>query len=346
MVVVQQKDEQSTTKQAHPLVKKRVWTIIILIVLLLISSILSLMIGPVKFSMSDIWHGLTSADDSLERRVIWELRFPRLLIGMLVGACLAIAGAILQAIMRNPLADPGIIGVSSGAGIAAITIMIIFPNLLNLLPLAAFLGAFVTALLIYLIAWKGGATPVKIVLVGVAVNAIVGAGTNALMLLYSDRVQAALPWLSGGIAGVGWSQFNMIVYYAIAAIVISMFSVKHIRVLRLGDDVAKLLGHRVELIRFCLIVLSALLAGIAVSVSGLIGFVGLVVPHILRLIIGTDDRYLVPTSAIGGALIVVFADMIARTVFDPIELPVGILLAFLGGPFFLYLIQRKGDERA
>jgi len=250
--------------------------------------------------------------------------------------------------MRNPLADPGIIGVSSGAGIAAITIMIIFPAYITLLPLAAFLGALITALLIYLLAWKGGATPVKIVLVGVAVNAIVGAGTNALMLLYSDRVQAALPWLSGGIAGVGWSHFQLIVYYAIGAIIISMFSVKYIRMLRLGDDVAKLLGQRVEVIRFLLIVLSALLAGIAVSVSGLIGFVGLVIPHILRLIIGSDDRFLVPASAIGGAFIVVFADMIARTVFDPIELPVGILLAFIGGPFFLYLIQRnrKGDARA
>lgn len=332
----------------HPLAKKRRWTFIVLTALLLIVSIASLMIGPVRFSLTEIWHGLTVADSSLERRVIWELRFPRVLVGMLVGACLAIAGAILQAIMRNPLADPGIIGVSSGAGIAAITIMIIFPAYITLLPLAAFLGALITALLIYLLAWKGGATPVKIVLVGVAVNAIVGAGTNALMLLYSDRVQAALPWLSGGIAGVGWSHFQLIVYYAIGAIILSMFSVKYIRMLRLGDDVAKLLGQRVEVIRFFLIVLSALLAGIAVSVSGLIGFVGLVIPHILRLIIGSDDRFLVPASAIGGAFIVVFADMIARTVFDPIELPVGILLAFIGGPFFLYLIQRnrKGDARA
>ena len=344
MVAVQQ---QATTP-THPLAKKRRWTFLTLIVLLIAASVASLMIGPVRFSLAEIWHGLTVADHSLERRIIWELRFPRVLVGVLVGACLAVAGAILQAIMRNPLADPGIIGVSSGAGIAAIAIMIIFPAYITLLPLAAFLGALMTALLIYFLAWKGGATPVKIVLVGVAVNAIVGAGTNALMLLYSDRVQAALPWLSGGLAGVGWSHVQMIVYYAVGAIMISMFSVKYIRMLRLGDDVAKLLGQRVEVVRFFLIVLSALLAGIAVSVSGLIGFVGLVIPHILRLIIGSDDRFLVPASAIGGAFIVVFADMIARTVFDPIELPVGILLAFLCGPFFLYLIQRnrKGDARA
>jgi len=345
MVVVQ----QPTTKQtAHPLAKKRRTTFIALLILLVVTATISLMVGPVRFTLAEIWHGLTVNDETLERRVVWELRFPRVIIGMLVGACLAIAGAILQAIMRNPLADPGIIGVSSGGGIAAITVMIIFPAYLNLLPIAAFLGAFVTALLIYLLAWKGGATPVKIVLVGVAVNAIMGAGTNALMLLYSDRVQSVLPWLSGGIAGVGWSHVQMITYYAVGAIVVALCSVKYIRILRLGDDVAHLLGQRVEIIRFFLILLSALLAGIAVSVSGLIGFVGLVVPHILRLIIGTDDRFLVPASALGGAFIVVFADMIARTVFDPIELPVGILLAFLGGPFFLYLIQRnrKGDARA
>lgn len=345
MVAVQQPAEKP---HAHPLAKKRRRTFMTLAILLLIAATVSLMVGPVRFSLAEIWHGLTVHDATLERRVVWELRFPRVIIGMIVGACLAIAGAILQAIMRNPLADPGIIGVSSGGGIAAITVMIIFPAYLNLLPLAAFLGAFITALLIYLLAWKGGATPVKIVLVGVAVNAIMGAGTNALMLLYSDRVQSVLPWLSGGIAGVGWSHVQMIVYYAVGAIVVSLCSVKYIRMLRLGDDVAHLLGQRVEIIRFFLILLSALLAGIAVSVSGLIGFVGLVVPHILRLIIGTDDRFLVPASALGGAFIVVFADMIARTVFDPIELPVGILLAFLGGPFFLYLIQRnrKGDARA
>lgn len=338
--------QQPTTKQtAHPLAKKRRTTFIALLILLVVTATISLMVGPVRFTLAEIWHGLTVNDETLERRVVWELRFPRVIIGMLVGACLAIAGAILQAIMRNPLADPGIIGVSSGGGIAAITVMIIFPAYLNLLPIAAFFGAFVTALLIYLLAWKGGATPVKIVLVGVAVNAIMGAGTNALMLLYSDRVQSVLPWLSGGIAGVGWSHVQMITYYAVGAIVVALCSVKYIRILRLGDDVAHLLGQRVEIIRFFLILLSALLAGIAVSVSGLIGFV---VPHILRLIIGTDDRFLVPASALGGAFIVVFADMIARTVFDPIELPVGILLAFLGGPFFLYLIQRnrKGDARA
>lgn len=160
------------------------------------------------------------------------------------------------------------------------------------------------------------------------------------MLLYSDRVQAALPWLAGGIAGVGWVQFDMIIWYALAALVLAIIFIPHLRLLRLGDEMAKLLGHNVEKSRFLLIVLSTLLAGIAVSVAGLIGFVGLVVPHIVRMMIGDDSRYLLPASALGGAVLVIIADTIARTAFDPMELPVGILLAFLGGPFFLYIIQK------
>lgn len=339
--------EQTKTKaEPHPLAKKRIMVLTVCSSLLVIAAIASLAIGPVSFSVQEIWNGIFHNTDTMERRIVWELRFPRVLVGMIVGICLAVSGAILQGIMRNPLADPGIIGVSSGAGLAATAIMIIFPAYIVFLPLAAFLGALVTALVIYALSWKGGASPVRIILVGVAINAVIGAFMSALMLLYSDRVQSVLPWLAGGIAGVGWVQFEMIIYYAIIAVVLAVFSVKHIRILRLGDEVAKLLGHRVERSRFFLIVLSTLLAGMAVSVSGLIGFVGLVVPHIMRSIVGGDYRFLLPASALGGGLLVVAADTIARSAFDPIELPVGILLSFLGGPFFLYLIQKRRDSFA
>ncbi|PIC96085.1 iron ABC transporter permease [Sporosarcina sp. P26b] len=337
---------EQTQKERHPLARKRVIVLVTSGSLLLIAAILSLMIGPVSFSMQEIWNGIFVANDTMERRIVWELRFPRVLVGMIVGVSLAVAGAILQGVMRNPLADPGIIGVSSGAGLAATVIMIIYPAYIMFLPLAAFLGALATAIVIYALSWRGGASPLRIILVGVAINAVIGACMSALMLLYSDRVQAVLPWLAGGIAGVGWVQFEMIIYYAIAAFVLAIFSVKRIRILRLGDEVAKLLGHNVERSRFFLIVLSTLLAGMAVSVSGLIGFVGLVVPHIMRSIVGGDYRFLLPASALGGGLLVVVADTIARTLFNPIELPVGILLSFLGGPFFLYLIQKRRDSFA
>lgn len=339
-------EESKVTQQGHPFEKSRALVITSLSIMLVMACLSSLMFGPVSFSLNEIWGGIFNSEDTLERRIVWDLRFPRVLIGIIVGMCLAASGAILQGIMKNPLADPGIIGVSAGAGLAATTIMIIFPAFILFLPLAAFLGALITALVIYALSWSGGTSPIRIILVGVAINAVIGAFMSGLMLLYSDRVQAVLPWLAGGIAGVGWAQFEMIVYYAITALILGIFAIKPIRILRLGDEVAKLLGHNVEKSRFYLIVLSTLLAGIAVSVSGLIGFVGLVVPHILRIIIGGDYRYLLPASAIGGGLLVVVADTVARSAFDPIELPVGILLSFLGGPFFLYMIQRRRDSLA
>lgn len=343
---LEQVDVDVNDDEIHPLARKRIFWMIGMGILLVIASLVSLMVGSVSFTITEIWNGIMSSEDSLARRIIWDLRIPRVLIGLIVGMCLAVSGTILQGVMRNPLADPGIIGVSSGGGLMAVFILIIFPAYSMLLPLAAFLGACITALIIYALSWRGGASPVRIILVGVAINAIIGSIMGALMLLYSDRVQAVLPWLSGGIAGAGWYEFRMIIYYAIIALILSIFMIRHLRILQLGDEVAKLLGHRVERSRFLLIVLSTLLAGIAVSVSGLIGFVGLVVPHILRLIIGSDHRYLIPASAIGGGLLVVMADTVARTVFDPIELPVGILLSFLGGPFFLYMIQKRRDSFA
>ncbi len=328
----------------HPLARKRKMTIIILPILLMIASIGSLMIGQVSFSVGEVLKSIFIDDDSLARRIVWEIRVPRILLGVIVGMCLAIAGAILQAIMQNPLADPGVIGVTSGAGVMAILVMIVFPGYIFYLPIASFLGAFIAAMVVYTLAFKrGGTSPMRIILVGIAVNAIAGAGTNAMMILYSDRVQAVLPWLSGGLMGVGWTHLNNIWIYAVMALLLALYSIKHIRIMRLGDEMAKLLGHHVERSRFVLIIISTLLAGIAVSVAGLVGFVGLVVPHILRLIIGGEYKYLLPASAVGGALLVVVADSIARSVFNPTEIPVGILLAFIGGPYFLYLIHRKGN---
>ena len=216
--------EVQVSKNTHPLAKKRTIVVVSFSILLVLACTASLMIGPVSFTISEVWSGIFHSDDSLARRIIWELRFPRVLIGMIVGMCLAVSGAILQGVMKNPLADPGIIGVSSGAGLAATTIMIIFPAYILFLPLAAFIGALITALIIYAFSWKGGTSPVRIILVGVAINAVIGAFMSALMLLYSDRVQSVLPWLAGGIGGVGWIQFEIMIYYAVGAIEIGRAS--------------------------------------------------------------------------------------------------------------------------
>lgn len=331
----------------HPLAKKRRWTLILLPIALFVVSVASLMIGQVSFTVGEVFQGILSSDDTLARRIIWEIRLPRILIGIIVGMCLAIAGAILQGVMQNPLADPGVIGITSGAGMMAVLVMVVFPGYILYLPIAAFIGAFVAAMIVYTLSVKkGGTSPTRIVLVGVAVNAICGAGTNALMILYSDRVQSVLPWLSGGLTGVGWVQLENVVYYVLVALILAVVGIQRIRIMRLGDEMAKLLGENVERSRLFLILVSTLLAGLAVSVAGLVGFVGLVVPHILRLIIGGEHKYLIPCSAFGGAVLVVFADTIARSAFNPTEIPVGILLAFIGGPYFLYLIHRKGNSIA
>ncbi|WP_019534373.1 iron chelate uptake ABC transporter family permease subunit [Paenibacillus ginsengihumi] len=298
--------------------------------------------GAVGIPARELYAALAGSGDSAYEQILWNLRIPRVAIGALVGMCLAIAGCLLQGVMRNPLADPGLIGVSSGAGLAAIVIMIIFPQLMPLVPLAAFAGAIGAVFVTYSLAWKGGASAMRLVLSGVAINALIGAVTSAIMLLYSERVQAVLPWLIGGLGGRSWKHLEMMLPYAIVGLALAAFAIKPANVMLLGDDTAKLLGHPVEASRLFLVAVATLLAGTAVSVAGLLGFVGLVVPHIARMIVGTNYAYFLPVSAFGGAFLTVLADTAARSWFDPIELPVGILLAFLGAPFFLYLLRKGG----
>lgn len=310
-------------------------------VLLIIVSIHGLTYGSVSISISQIWDVFSQNGQSFHEQIVMDLRLPRILIGILVGACLAASGALLQGVMKNPLADPGIIGVSAGAGLAAIITMVLLPQYSYLLPVAAFLGAFLTSLVIYILAWDKGTSPVKIILAGVAINALLGAITSGIMVVNSDRVQAVLPWLAGGLNGRGWYHLEFMAPYAIIGLLLCFFAIKPINIMLLGDDTAKLLGQKVELQRFLIILLASLLAGAAVSVAGLIGFVGLVIPHVIRILVGDDYRLLLPLSMIGGATLVVFSDTIARSWFDPIELPVGILLACLGAPFFLYLLRKR-----
>jgi len=306
--------------------------------------LIGLMSGSIPIPAREVWTALTQNSDSEARQIVWNLRLPRVLTGMLAGMCLAIAGAFLQGVFRNPLADPGIIGVSSGGGLAAVIIMILFPAQIAYLPISAFLGALVAAMVVYSLAWKGGASPMRLILAGVAVNSLLGAAMTALMILNSEKVQSVLPWMSGSLNGRSWPHVETLLPYAIIGGVASIFLIKQANLLVLGDDAAKVLGTRVEAGRLLIILLSTFLAGAAISIVGMVGFVGLVVPHIVRLLAGGNYRILLPLSAIGGAALVVAADTAARSWFDPIEFPVGILLALLGAPFFLYLL-RKGLAR-
>ncbi|MBO4400641.1 MAG: iron ABC transporter permease [Selenomonadaceae bacterium] len=276
-----------------------------------------------------------------ERQILENIRLPRTIVALLVGINLSLSGAILQAVMKNPLADPHIIGISSGAGLFGIAAMLIFNDTGALVTPAAFLGALLAAALIYLLAWKDGIRPIRVILAGVAVSAFLGAGISALLIFYSEKVHGALLFMVGGLSARSWQHVELLYPYTLAGAVLTFLAARHLNVLQLGDEVAKGLGLRVNLTRTFLIALAALLAASAVCVVGLLGFVGLIIPHTARLLVGSDYRFLLPSAALLGAAVVTFSDTVARVLFAPAELPVGILMAILGAPFFLYLLRRE-----
>ena len=301
----------------------------------------SLLKGSVDISYTDIWRILIENGTSAKDQIILNIRLPRTLVAALVGMNLSLSGAILQAVMKNPLADPHIIGISSGAGLAGVIIMILYPAMEYLITPVAFLGAMGAAICIYILAWKGGIRPVRIILAGVAVSAFLGSGISALMIFYSDRVHGALMWMVGGLAARSWPHVDIILPYAVIGMILSFLGAKHLNILQLGDEIARGLGLNVEVTRIAMTAIAALLAASAVSVVGLLGFVGLIVPHAARLMIGSDYRFLLPASALLGIAVVTFSDTFARIVFSPIELPVGVIMAFIGAPFFLFLLRRE-----
>lgn len=323
------------------IVKWRILILMVFAVLAICGCIVSLLKGSVNISYSDIWHILIENGTSAKDQIVLNIRLPRTLVAALVGMNLSLAGAILQAVMKNPLADPHIIGISSGAGLAGVIIMILYPAMEYLITPVAFLGAMGAAICIYILAWKGGVRPVRIILAGVAVSAFLGSGISALMIFYSDRVHGALMWMVGGLAARSWPHVDIILPYAIIGMILAFFGARHLNILQLGDEIARGLGLNVEVTRIAMTALAALLAASAVSVVGLLGFVGLIVPHAARLMIGSDYRFLLPAAALLGIAVVTFSDTFARIVFSPIELPVGVIMAFIGAPFFLFLLRRE-----
>lgn len=320
------------------------WRILVLFVFAVLAiggSLISLLKGSVEISPREIWQVLALQSDGMKEQIIYNIRLPRTLVAAMVGMNLSLAGAILQAVMKNPLADPHIIGISSGAGLTGIVIMILFPALEYLITPVAFLGAMGAAVCIYLLAWKGGIRPIRVILAGVAVSAFLGSGISALMIFYSDRVHGALLWMVGGLSARSWPHVDIIWPYALIGFILAVAGAKHLNILQLGDEVAKGLGLRVEFVRLAMTAVAALLAASAVSVVGLLGFVGLIVPHAARLIIGSDYRFLLPAAALLGIAVVTASDTFARVVFSPVELPVGIIMAFVGAPFFLFLLRRE-----
>lgn len=309
-------------------------------VLACLAAVVSIMKGSVEIPLPEILAAL-SGERGTHAQILMNIRLPRTIVALLVGVNLSLSGAVLQAVMKNPLADPHIIGISSGAGLTGILVLLLLPEYGALVTPAAFVGAMGAAVLIYLLAWKNGIRPVRIILAGVAVSAFLGAGISALMVLYSDRVHSALMWMVGGLSARSWPHVFMLWPYALAGAFLAFLGARQLNILQLGDEVAKGLGLHVERTRILMTAVAALLAASAVSVVGLLGFVGLIVPHAARLLLGNDYRYLLPGAALLGAAVLTASDTVARLAFAPVELPVGILMAVLGAPFFLFLLRRE-----
>jgi len=317
--------------------------LIAFICLSVISFFISMANGAVRISIKEIIDTLFVSSSTVNYQIIWNVRLPRTIVAALVGTCLALSGAILQGIMRNSLAGPNIIGVSSGAGLMTLIVLILFPNYYYLAPIGSFAGALIATLFIYFLAWKDGAAPTRLILAGVAVSSLLGAGNNIIMTFYPNKIAGVIGFMVGGLSAVNWKQVTMIWPYAAVGIVLVLLIPNRLNILMLGDEVATGLGLNVEKTRFLFIIISSLLAGSAVSVVGLLGFVGLIVPHITRLFIGSDYRYLLPATIFAGSSTVMLCDTLARVLFAPVEIPVGIIMSALGAPFFLYLLRKKGE---
>lgn len=313
-----------------------------LITLLVLLIIASICVGSSNITISDIFQAISKNElMTPESRIINYVRIPRTLSAILAGCGLAIAGLILQSVLNNALASPTIIGVNSGAGLFTALATALFPASYSIMPVAAFLGAFLATLIVYYVAKKTGASRMTIILAGTAVSSLVGAMTDAVLILFPETVIDRTSFIIGGLSGVTMSRLlvpGLIIF--VSLIITSIFSYD-LNVLSLGDQTGKSLGLNVDKVRFLFIILASLLAGSVISFAGLLGFIGLIVPHISRLIVGYDNRILIPTCALLGSSFALFCDIIARTLFAPYELPVGIIMSFIGSPFFIYLLLNQ-----
>ncbi|MGQ9527472.1 FecCD family ABC transporter permease [Chloroflexus sp.] len=330
----------------------RGWLLPILAVVLCIAFLLGVGIGAVAVPpdvvvailLSKIGVSVETAVSQQQMAVLWNIRLPRVVLGGLVGAALAVSGALLQGIFRNPLADPGLIGVSSGAALGAVFTIISGLAVFGIytLPIAAFLAGAATTLLVYRLSRRHGRTDVAtLLLVGLALNALAGATTGLLTYLADDaQLRSIVFWTLGGLGGALWETVLSAAPPILIVLVLAPRLGFYLNLFALGEMEARHLGVNVEWIKWAAVLMAALATGAAVALTGPIGFIGLIVPHMVRLTIGPDHRQLIPACAFGGATLLILADLLARTLAAPAEIPVGLFTSFAGGPFFLALILR------
>ncbi|MBG79780.1 MAG: ferrichrome ABC transporter [Phycisphaerae bacterium] len=313
----------------------------LVVVLIVIGLIASLALGAVDIPLVDVIKVMTGSGEKTDTQIILQSRLPRSIAAVLVGCNLAISGTLLQAVTRNPLADPGLIGVTAGAALAATIVLAVLPSSAILLPIVAFAGAMIAAVVVYVVSWRPGAgsSPMRMILAGVAVNAVLGAVIGLLMTAFADRIPAMMFWTSGSFNGRGWGHVDMLWPYTVAGVGLALWIRPRLAVMELGDDAAVTMGVPVERTRLIAFAAAALLAGSAASVAGLVGFIGLVVPHLMRLLLG-GNYGLIPVSAVAGGALLLWSDLVARLALAPAEMPVGVITGLIGGPYFIYLLYR------
>ena len=318
---------------------------VVLTALLAAASLFYLKCGAVEISWQNVFELLClKSCDIPENLILREIRLPRLLCAMLSGAALAVSGAILQGVLRNPLASPGIVGISSGGGVAGIAAILLFsgnPHTTSCFTLA---GALLSAFTVYALSWKNGVDPLRLILAGVAFSSICSAVASALLYVNSDKAGNILPFTIGSLSMRNFDDFFSVLPFAGAGFAGAALFSRRLDLLSLGDDTARSAGVDVTLSRVVLLVSASLLAAAAVSIAGLLGFVGLIVPHAVRLVSGAGNRHLIPLSALSGALLVVLCDTVGRTAASPAEIPAGVMTALLGPPFFLWLLLKKRER--
>ncbi|TFH85512.1 iron ABC transporter permease [Billgrantia azerbaijanica] len=322
----------------------RYLSITALLVLVLLASMgLSLGLGSFPSPFGKVLNALVTPQDSDIAFIVWELRLPRIVLAVLVGAALAVAGAILQGIVRNPLASPDVIGITSGAAMSAVTFLALFGTSLSIhwLPVAALIGALLSAMLVFFLAWKRGITPSRMVLVGIGLSAAMGAVTTLLIVVSDDAAAMyAYVWLTGSLYAAQWQDVLGMLPWLLVAVPLCLTYARHMDAMALGDHVAQGLGVNVLRSRLVLMACSVALAGAAVAFAGGLSFVGLIAPHIAARLVGRGFARLVPATALLGALIVLYADLLGRVAFLPKDLPAGIFVSAVGAPFFVYLLHR------
>ncbi len=323
------------------------FVIIIGLMALVLAIAVSISLGAADVKVMTIWNSIFNFNNGMtDHLVIREIRLPRVLGGAIVGACFAVAGALMQGMTRNPLADSGLMGLNAGAGFVLAICFAFFPGIPYIyLILYSFFGAAFGAVLVYGIGSfsKSGLTPLRLVLAGTAVSALLSAISQGIAI-YFNIGQDLLFWTAGGVAGTTWLQLKIIIPWVFIALVGAIAVSPSITLLSLGDDVSKGLGLKTNVVKLITTIIVLMLSGVAVSVVGSVGFVGLIIPHLARYLVGVDYRWIIPCSAVFGSLLVVLADLCGRIINPPYETPIGAIIALIGVPFFLYLAQKERRE--